>query len=101
MRKSIYSVNLKSLFVVSVCRLFYLFTVLDYSNSSNIVGFVYSNSSPIVGLVYSNSSPTVGLAYSNSSPNVGFGARCARPGESENTLSVQRPQPRTNLTCGV
>ena len=24
-----------------------------------------------------------------------FGVRCARPGESENTLSVQRPQPHT------
>ena len=24
-----------------------------------------------------------------------FGVRCARPGESENTLSVQRPQPQT------
>ena len=25
-----------------------------------------------------------------------FGVRCARPGESENTLSVQRPQPHTS-----
>ena len=24
-----------------------------------------------------------------------FGVRCARPGESENTLSIQRPQPHT------
>ena len=24
-----------------------------------------------------------------------FGVRCARPGESEDTLSVQRPQPHT------
>ena len=28
-----------------------------------------------------------------------FGVRCARPGESEDTLSVQRPQPHTTNPC--